>query len=83
MFGANESPLERQKARAHRISETTKTQAALEVAWGSGTAYRGTSLRITPPPPWDPTVGLFLGSFGSSRGGGLFLVSEVPLQMLW
>ena len=26
-----------------------------------------------------PTVGLYLGSYGVPRGGGLFLMSEVPL----
>ena len=40
--------------------------------------YRGTSL-IRTTPSQDSTVGLYLGSFGGPRGGGLFLMSEVPL----
>ena len=40
--------------------------------------YRGTLL-MRNRPPWDPTVGLYLGSYGGLRGGGLFLMSEVPL----
>ena len=28
---------------------------------------------------WDPTVGLYLGSSGGPKEGGLFLMSEVPL----
>ena len=31
------------------------------------------------PPSWEPTVGIYLGSYGGPSGGGLFLVSEVPL----
>ena len=31
------------------------------------------------PPSYDPTVGLYLGSYGCPRGGGQFLVSEIPL----
>ena len=30
-----------------------------------------------PPPPPDPTVGPYLGSYGGPRGGGRFLMSEV------
>ena len=30
-----------------------------------------------PPPSSDPTVGLYLGSYGGPKGGGLFLMSEV------
>ena len=32
-----------------------------------------------PPPSWDPTAGLCLGPYGGPGGGGLFLMSEVPL----
>ena len=32
-------------------------------------------------PSQDPTVGLYLGSYGGLRGGGLFLMSQVPLYM--
>ena len=31
------------------------------------------------PPSWEPTVGLYLGSYGGPMGGGLFLMNEVPL----
>jgi len=37
--------------------------------------YRGTSLIRNPP----PVVALGLGPYGGPRGGGLFLMSEVPL----
>ena len=37
-------------------------------------------VRKNPPPSQDPTVGLNLGSYGGPKGGGLFLMSEVPLQ---
>ena len=30
--------------------------------------------------PEDPVVGLYLGSYGGPRGGGVFFMSEVPLQ---
>ena len=40
--------------------------------------YRGTSL-IRNRAPLDPTVGLCLGLYVGPRGGGLFLMSEVPL----
>ena len=33
--------------------------------------YRGTSL-IRTPPPQDPTVALYLGTYGDLRGGGVF-----------
>ena len=31
------------------------------------------------PPSWDPTVGLYLGSYGGPRGRGMFLMSKVLL----
>ena len=31
------------------------------------------------PLSYDPTVGLYLGSYGGPMGGGLFLMSEVLL----
>jgi hypothetical protein len=40
--------------------------------------YRGTSL-LKNRAPLGPTVGLCLGPYGSPIGGGLFLMSEVPL----
>ena len=46
-----------------------------EVRW---VWYRGTSL-IRNTPLLGPTVGLYLGSYGGPRGGGLFHMSEVPL----
>ena len=44
-----------------------------------GGEYRGTSLIKHPPllRPYGRTI--YLGSFGGPRGGGLFLMSEVPL----
>ena len=33
----------------------------------------------TAAPPLEPTAGLWLGPYGSPRGGGRFLMSEVPL----
>ena len=41
--------------------------------------HRSTSL-MRNHPPWDPTVGLCLGSYGDPRRGTLFLMSEVPLS---
>ena len=44
--------------------------------------YRDTSfIRNTPPPP-RTLLGLYLGSYGGPRGGGLFHMSEVTLQSL-
>jgi hypothetical protein len=43
-------------------------------------SYRGSSL-IRKTPSWDPAVGPNLGSYGGPRWGGLFLMSEVPLQV--
>ena len=43
--------------------------------------YRGTGVprSYEPRPPYDSTVGLYLGLYGSPLGGGLFPTSEVPL----
>jgi len=40
-------------------------------------SYRGTSL-TRPPPPWEPTVALCLGTYGDPRGGGCFLLARYP-----
>ena len=69
---------------------------ALRWSWGGGAVSYERGTPVTGPPrnipskdtftsrlfscSEDPTVGLHLGSYGGPRGGGLFPMSEVPLQ---
>ena len=44
-------------------------------------AAQGYLAHKNPHPPLDPTVGLYLGSYGGPRGGALFLMNEVALYL--
>ena len=46
-----------------------------------GTTLQGYLAHNPPSPPKNPTIGLYLGSYGGPRGGGLFLMGEVPLYL--
>jgi len=67
---------------------TALTGLCVPRSWRGGrerwptTRPTGVPRSLKQQPSQDPTVGLSLGSYGGPRGGGAFLMSEVPLQAL-
>ena len=56
----------------------SRARATTSSARSAASWYRGTSL-MRPPPPVGPYSSICLGPYGGPWGGGLFLMSEVPL----